>query len=303
MDGLAYASFLAALPEGLRVVAGEEAALVAGLAAALEVGAAAWPEVTLAPEAFAGALGQRLAGAVAGELVVSLAGLDHAGLYLAHACVLGDSRALARFDAHCVAELDAALRAAGVSAAQVAEAKQRVRQKLLVAGSEGPPRLASYAGRGDLRGFVRVVAVREGIGVVRQTARREAHEVSAADEQLERATVGEDPELLMIKETHRAALREAFAAALGQLAGRERTLLRMAVVDGLTIDQLGAAFAVHRATAARWLASVREGLFKATRRELMARLHIDSREFESWIRVIQSRFEISVCEILRTPAG
>ena len=196
-----------------------------------------------------------------------------------------------------------ALRAAGVPEAQVVEAKQRVRHKLLVAGPEGPPRLASYAGRGDLRGFVRVVAVREGIGLLRQTARREAHEVPAADEQLERATVGEDPELLLIKETHRAVLREAFAAALGQLGGRDRTLLRMAVVDGLTVDQLGVAFSVHRATAARWLASVREGLFKRTRRELMARLHIDGREFESLIRVIQSRFEISVCEILRTPAG
>ena len=38
-------------------------------------------------------------------------------------------------------------------------------------------------------------------------------------------------------------------------------------------------------------------------RDHIARLHIDGREFESWIRLIQSRFEISVCEILRTPAG
>lgn len=171
--------------------------------------------MTLAPEAFAGALGQRLAGAVAGALAVSLAGLDHAGLYLAHACVLGDSKALARFDAHCVAELDAALPAAGVSAAQVAEAKQRVRQKLLVAGPRvrrGWRATRGAATCGALCGSWRCA---RGLGVVRQTARREAHEVSAADEQLERATVGEDPELLMIKETHRAALREAFAAALG----------------------------------------------------------------------------------------
>jgi len=301
MGGPEFTSFVAALPVGSRV--GVDAALAGGLAAAIDAGEAAWPELRMAREEFARALGQRLQDVGAGELVAGLAGLDHAGLYLAHACVLGDARALARFDARCVADLDAALRAAGVPESQVMEAKQRVRHKLLVAGPEGPPRLASYAGRGDLRGFVRVVAVREGIGLLRQTARREAHEVPAADEQLERATVGEDPELLLIKETHRAALREAFAAALGQLTGRERTLLRMAVVDGLTIDQLGAAFQVHRATAARWLASVREGLFKATRRELMARLQIDGREFESWIRVIQSRFEISVCEILRTPAG
>lgn len=304
MSGPEFASFVAALPERLRAAAArDEAGLAGGLAAAIAAGEAAWPELRVAREPFAAALGQRLADVEADGLAAGLAGLDHAGLYLAHACVLGDPRALARFDARCIADLDAALRAAGVPEAQVVEAKQRVRHKLLVAGPEGPPRLASYAGRGDLRGFVRVVAVREGIGLVRQTARREAHEVPAADEQLEWATVGEDPELLLIKETHRAVLRAAFTEALGQLTGRDRTLLRMAVVDGLTIDQLGAAFQVHRATAARWLAAVREGLFKSTRRELMARLHIDGREFESWIRLIQSRFEISVCEILRTPAG
>lgn len=302
MSEAEFAGFVAALPEGLRVVAGEPG-LRASLVAAIDAGEAAWPDVRIDRAVFAGALAQRLQGVAAGELASGLAGLDHAGLYLAHACVLGDPRALARFDARCIADLDAALRAAGVPAAQIVEAKQRVRHKLLVAGPEGPPRLAGYAGRGDLRGFVRVVAVREGIGLLRQTARREAHEVPAADEQLERATVGEDPELLLIKETHRAVLREAFAEALAQLGGRDRTLLRMAVVDGLTVDQLGVAFSVHRATAARWLASVREGLFKSTRRELMARLHIDGREFESLIRVIQSRFEISVCEILRTPAG
>lgn len=302
MRGPEFTSFVAALPVASRGGA-EVAGLEAVLLAAIDAGEGAWPELRMGREVFAAALGQRLHDVAVGELAAGLAGLDHAGLYLAHACVQGDARALARFDARCIADLDAALRAAGVPEGQVVEAKQRVRHKLLVAGPEGPPRLASYAGRGDLRGFVRVVAVREGIGLLRQTARREAHEVPAADELLERATVGEDPELLLMKETHRAALREAFAAALGQLTGRERTLLRMAVVDGLTVDQLGAAFQVHRATAARWLASVREALFKSTRRELMGRLRLDGREFESWIRVIQSRFEISVCEILRTPAG
>ncbi|MBK7828847.1 hypothetical protein [Nannocystis sp.] len=304
MSGSEYASFLAALAEPLRVAAScEEAALRAALTAAIDAGAVAWPELRVARAEFAAALAQRLAWASPGALAAGLATLDHAGLWLAHACVLGDSKALARFDARCIADLDAALRAAGVPDGQVAEAKQRVRHKLLVAGPEGPPRLASYAGRGDLRGFVRVVAVREGIGLLRQTARREAHELPAADEQLERATVGEDPELLLIKERHRAVLREAFAEALAQLEGRDRTLLRLSVVEGLTIDQLGAAFQVHRATAARWLAGVREGLYRATRRGLMARLQIDRGEFESLVRMIQSRFEISVCEILRTPAG
>lgn len=297
-----WAAFVAALPGPANMVARDE--LEPALALAIAGAELAWPQLRVAREGFVTALARRLEPADdAATLRAALASLDVAGLYLAHACVLGDSKALVYFDAGCVADLDAALRAAGVSGPQVAEAKQRVRHKLLVAGPEGPPRLAHYAGRGDLRGFVRVVAVREGIDLLRQTNRREAHEVPAADEQLERATVGEDPEMLLIKERHRAALREAFAGALAQLSTRERTVLRLAVVEGLTIDQLGAAFQVHRATAARWLAAVREQLFKATRRGLMTRLRIDGREFESLMRVIQSRFEISVCEILRTPAG
>ena len=286
----------------------EDDGLAAAVAAAIAGAERAWPGLGSVRESFLGALAGRLATtldpALAEDAVrTALAGLDVDGLYLAHACVLGDRQALAHFDAAHVADLDAALRAAGVAGAQVSEAKQRVRYKLLVAGPDGPPRLTMYAGRGDLRAFVRVVAVREGVDLLRQTSRRAAHEVPAPDEELERATIGEDPEMLLIKEGHRAALREAFTEALAQLSPRERTVLRLAVTDGLSIDQLGAAFQVHRATAARWLAAVREQLFKATRRGLMARLRIDGREFESLMRVIQSRFEISVCEILRTPAG
>ncbi len=297
-----WAAFVAALPGLADGAASDE--LDAALALAIAGAEVAWPRLRVPREGFVAALARRLEPADdAVALRTALASLDVAGLYLAFACVLGDRQALAYFDADCVADLDAALRAAGVSASQVAEAKQRVRHKLLVGGPEGPPRLVSYAGRGDLRGFVRVVAVREGIDLLRQTSRREAHEVPAADEQLERATVGEDPEMLLIKERHRDALREAFTEALAQLSTRERTVLRLSVAEGLSIDQLGAAFQVHRATAARWLAAVREQLFKATRRGLMTRLRIDGREFESLMRVIQSRFEISVCEILRTPAG
>jgi RNA polymerase sigma-70 factor (ECF subfamily) len=301
-----WTAFVAALPGPARAAATAHAGLAAALGQAIGGAEAAWPEFHVAPAQFAAALAPRVVTddtTTPEAMLAALAQLDVAGLYLAHACVLGDARALARFDARCVADLDAALRAAGVPVRQVAEAKQRVRHKLLVAGPDGPPRLAGYAGRGDLRGFVRVVAVREGIDLLRQTSRREAHEVPAADEQLERATVGEDPELLLIKDRHRAVVREAFAEALAQLTSRERNLLRLSVAEGLTIDQLGAAFSVHRATAARWLAAVREQLFRSTRRGLMTRLRIDGREFESLMRVIQSRFEISVCEILQSPPG
>jgi RNA polymerase sigma-70 factor (ECF subfamily) len=291
--------FLAALPGPLD--AAVSARLGVALTAALDAAEAAWPEIRVARPAFAEALAGRLPPDV--PPLAALASLDVAGLYLAHACILGDSKAQARLDARCIADLDAVLRASGLQDGQIGEVKQRVRNKLLVGGPDGPPRLAGYSGRGELRGFVRVVAVREGVGLLREVARREHKEVSTTEDQLERATIGEDPEMLLIKGTHRAALREAFAAALAELDHRERTLLRLAIADGLTIDQLGVVFQVHRTTAARWLVAVREKLFKATRRGLMKRLQIDRQAFESLMRTIQSHFEISVCEFLHALPG
>ena len=100
MSGPEFASFVAALPERLRAAAARDEVAV-GLAAAIAAGEAAWPELRVAREPFAAALGQRLADVEADGLAAGMAGLDHAGLYLAHACVLGDPRALARFDARC----------------------------------------------------------------------------------------------------------------------------------------------------------------------------------------------------------
>jgi RNA polymerase sigma-70 factor (ECF subfamily) len=272
--------------------------LASALAAALARAEAAWPGVRVAPGRFAAALAERVGDDPRG----GLERLDVAGLYLACACLDGDARAQACFEAHCVEGLGAALTATGLPAAQHAEARQRVRHKLLVAVDGAPARLASYGGRGDLRGFVRVVAVREAIGLLRQGARRGAHEAPLADDDALAEAAADDPELQLIKGASRADFREAFAAAMAGLTDRERTLLRLSALDGLSIDQIGAVFGVHRATAARWLAAVRERVFEATRRELMTRLRLDPREFDSLVRAIQSRFEISVCEILRVRA-
>jgi len=49
---------------------------------------------------------------------------------------------------------------------------------------------------------------------------------------------------------------------------RERTLLRMPLVDRLNIDRLGVIYRVNRATVARWLVAIRRRLFEEVRREL-----------------------------------
>ena len=75
---------------------------------------------------------------------------------------------------------------------------------------------------------------------------------------------------------------------------RERTLLKQQIVDGLGIDELGALYEVHRATAARWVAAAREKLLLRTRRAFMVRVRISSDECESIMRMVRSQLDVSL---------
>jgi RNA polymerase sigma-70 factor, ECF subfamily len=66
------------------------------------------------------------------------------------------------------------------------------------------------------------------------------------------------------------------------------------VLDGLTIDQIGALQGVHRATAARWIERAREEVSRNVRRELMKELGMDPFETDEILEWVQSRVELSL---------
>jgi RNA polymerase sigma-70 factor (ECF subfamily) len=272
----------AALPAALRERTDRDT-LAAVVDAGLRQAVGAWPEFV------DDELPVRLAARVDGELVA----LAWADLTLADACLRQLPAALAAFEAEHGSDLLAALAAAGIDADARAEALQRLRLRLLV-HEDGAPRLASYAGRGPLRTWLRVAALREALMLVRSARRRAAHEVVDEDALLGHAVVADDPELMLLQDRCRGALQAAFAVAVAGLGSRERTLLRLALRDRLGIDQIGALYRVHRSTAARWLQAIRERLSAATRAELAAKYALADAEVESMIRAIGSRIDLSL---------
>lgn len=62
------------------------------------------------------------------------------------------------------------------------------------------------------------------------------------------------------------------AAAVAALAVRERALLRYSVVDGLTLDEIGAIYRAHKSSVSRWLTRARARLWQETRAALQTRL-------------------------------
>src|SRR5687768_12693316 len=160
------------------------------------------------------------------------------------------------------------------------DVKQLVRQRLFVGGgTAGAPtsagKISEYGGRGDLRRWVRSVAVRTCLNELRKGK----HEVLTDDDHLiaQHTVGGDDPELAYMKRTYAAEFKAAFAEALGGLGPREQTLLRYHHVDGLNIDEIGAIYRVHRVTAFRWLEKAKEQLVQRTLELLRARLRLTSK--------------------------
>jgi RNA polymerase sigma-70 factor (ECF subfamily) len=216
-------------------------------------------------------------------------------LYLACACALGDKNAIAAFEDHCLCGLETVISRYCDCADQVEEVKQRVRECALVGGAR-PPRIESFSGRGDLRGWVRVIAVREAIELLRRSRR----EIPIDDDtQLHAFVTPGDPDLERVKAHYVDEFKQAFSSALRGLSAHDQTLLRQHVIDGLTIDELAVLYHVHRATAARSLQRARRTVLLATRERLSSRLEAKPHEIDSILRLVRSRLEVTLRWLVR----
>lgn len=180
-----------------------------------------------------------------------------------------------------------ALRRVDPSAAFQDEVRQRIREKLFV-----DQRIKEYAGRGKLEGWVQVLALRVGLDLRRADARR-------GKERLDQALVGEaDPELSYLYAHYQQEFQDAFSAALATLNDEGRALLRLYYLDGVTSERIGALLNVSRPTVSRMLTKLREEIFESTRQILQARLRINTAEFESILRLVRSRLDLSIISLL-----
>jgi len=282
-------AFLSRLPHELRDGANTPA-LSEDLADLIARARAEAPGVELDASAFAAYVAERATFDRHGRPV--LRSLHAGALWVAFGCVIGHAAALARFEVAFAPEISGALgRSFDHGLADDAELK--LRERLFLVGEDDAPRLASYSGRGDLRAWLRAAAVRTAIDLMRSRRMVPVDPHALGD-----AGAAIDPLLAALKERYRDEFRAAFAEAAAALTDRERTLLRYRFLDGLSIDEIGSLYRVHRATIARWIAATRESLFEGTRTRLMARLAVSESEVDSVLRLIDSQLEASL-EALR----
>jgi RNA polymerase sigma-70 factor (ECF subfamily) len=259
------------------------------LAAFAREAARDWPQLRIPAEDFVEHVRARLP---ADDPEGALAEIRAADLLLAFACLRGDEAAWRELDRACLSKIQEWVARIDRSPTFADEVRQRLAEKLASDG-KGPGKLAQYTGKGPLWAWLRVVAIREAHTIVRGGKKA----VDADDVPLRAG--GLDPELELLKRRSADTFKKAFAEVLASLPDDDKSVLKLHYLDGLTIDEVGKAFRVSRASAARLIAAARDRIVKRVERTLRDQLGANAPGAHSLLALVQSQFDLSVARHFR----
>jgi RNA polymerase sigma-70 factor, ECF subfamily len=214
--------------------------------------------------------------------------LDAGDLFLCCACLTGQPAALEAFERENVAVAEAAIRRVDDDDEFVRDSLQELWKRLLL-GDQA--KLRSYSARGPLPAWVRVVATRVALDRRRADKRHAKREVALPESLVASET---SPEVSAIKARFGHAFQAALRRAVARLSEQERNVLRMHVVGRCSIDEIGVAYGVHRATAARWIERARTKIYDEVRSELCAGNRLTVSEFRSLATLLGAEIELSL---------
>jgi RNA polymerase sigma-70 factor (ECF subfamily) len=291
------ATELNAWRERMSGVATEEHAQLELSDACYQEGRATFPHVAWSAVGFAEACRARWQAESARDLADRMGGpVGRAEEYLVLACLAGRPGAAATLDREYLIKLTPRLRTLCRSRDVADEALQALREKLLLPPT---PRLAQYENRGQLAAWLTIVAVRTALDLTRR-AQHSALRSTELNEQLVEHALS--PESQFATRQLDAALRRALVGALERLPPEQRFALKMQLVAGWSIDQIGRALSTHRATAARWLVAARERLEQEVRATLVRELGFEPREVDGALGALRSRLDLRLSQFFHSSA-
>jgi len=263
------------------------------LAAAYVLGRATFADLDLDAARFSSHLRLVVARLGAGN---TLDGLMIEDLYLACAClerVPGAVEALLKRHGGVIRAAIAPI----APEADRSEIEQHLLDGLLVGSAGSPPKLASYSGKAPIGRWLQVSAQRAALMSLR-SGDVEARAREGAGAQPLASVMGIESSYL--KERYRGEFEQALKEALDRVSDRERIMLRMHLVNGLSVEAIGKMFGVTQPTASRWLARAREALLDDIKAALATRLGVSSEELASLAGLVASGFDMNLSQALKT---
>jgi len=213
-------------------------------------------------------------------------------LYLACAAGAGDHAAVRLIDERFIARLPARIRRLGSPRDKVSDVLQSVRERLFLGDV---PRIRAYNGAGPLEQWIKVVAIRTAIDL-----HRSDQSIPRVEGAWLETVAPRDADLsaLVMKVEYKRELEAAIRELVPQLSARDRSVLRLHVVEGVSIEKIAASYGVHRVTVARWVWTAGEILLDGLRARFRTKFGIVPSEFDSMARMAKSQLSIDLAGLL-----
>ena len=253
-------------------------------------GLARHPELAISETAFARHLAR--CGAPVLQLQDATSAED---LFLACGAIAGDPGAVAKLRREYWPVIVGYLRHLRAANVSIDDIEQSLWGAVLVGDEGRPPKLASYSGSGSLAGFIGVTAQRLAL---RTLGREEAEARAAALAAAEASALAAGMEADFAKQRYAADFERAVRAGLEVLDDRQRMILRMRTVHGLTVDRIARVYGVSQSTVSRWFDKARATVLEEARRALRKTVVLTDSDFDWLAGLMASQLDLSVSEIL-----
>jgi RNA polymerase sigma-70 factor, ECF subfamily len=221
-------------------------------------------------------------------------------LYLAYACFTGVPQAANIFFTRYGDVIRRTIeRVAGRPNAE--EIAQALISDLLVGSASSVPEIGDYAACAPLVRWLEVVAQRAALRWLRtERAKGRVAERASLEARLGRETPNE---LALFRERYGDAFEQALKGALQRAPKQDRAILRLRLVNNISVEKIGKMLGMSQPTASRRLAKARGSLLIDLKTSLKERLGISSTEIASLAALLQSRLDLSLSRLLGSDDG
>jgi RNA polymerase sigma-70 factor (ECF subfamily) len=264
-----------------------------------DAAASSWPAFVIDRAAFQARLlagsgiDPRSATAAAARALYRLHASD---LYLACACTLGSAPALAEFSAHYLSRVEHYLSRFRGTVIRAEDVRRELEDRLLFGRGGGRGRIGQYTGRGALERFVATAAR----NTARSLLRARGHEDAGAWEgAASRLTSPPYSTRNVFASRYGTAIAEALLGALATLDARQRTVLRLHLVQSMTLTRIAQTLCVHQSTISRRFHGAIRAVHAHVRRRLRDEHGVSDADLGSIIDELSEQLDLSLAQALR----
>jgi RNA polymerase sigma-70 factor, ECF subfamily len=251
-----------------------------------------WPAIVVAAETLDQYVEDR------GIPLASLSALLRADLYLVVGCLLDAPGAIQTFLTEHTSSIAAVARQFDPSPSFADEVTQRLAETLFVDRPNTPRRIGQYRATGPLGSWVRTAARR----IALRLRKNETNEKLVSDDLLAKEVAAVcDQELALTKSHSAVAFRSALQNAIRNLEARERTLMKLHLVAGLTTVQIAKSFHLSQSSVSRSIRSSARKILEEVKRELRGSLGANTSDVDSLFLLVQSQVDLTLSVVDELP--